>query len=180
MWQWVKACKGAALVAFFLPWMTVSCSGTELIRASGWDLAIGRPKLSPALAEMAQGAASAQQAGGGVSVWLILTLAAIIAGLVFAFRPVASGAKLVVASSIAGIVLLLIGTRNLSGEAMTKAMAARGAGSNLDTMAAAAIRIDWQIGYWLTLLTLAAAAVLSWMALTGRRFGGGVAVPPPA
>lgn len=172
MWQWVKACKGVALVAFFLPWMTVSCSGTELIRASGWDLAIGHPRLSPALADLAKRtAAASQQAGDHPSVLLILALVSVLIGLAFAFRPAASGAKAVIATAAAAIVLTAVATHNISNAAMAKAMAQTkhaGSGTDLGAMAAAAIRIDWQFAYWLFLGALVAAAVLSWMTLTGR------------
>jgi hypothetical protein len=35
--------KAGALLAFFLPWLTVSCQGTEVMSATGWGLVTGSP-----------------------------------------------------------------------------------------------------------------------------------------
>ncbi|WP_419808700.1 hypothetical protein [Sphingomonas sp.] len=166
MWQWVKACKGVALVAFFLPWMTVSCTSTELMRASGWDLAIGKPKLSPELAQLAGD--RAMQSDAHLSVWLLLALAAIVVGLIVAFRPARTGAPVVVATSIAAVVLGWVGTQRLSTEAIAKASARGGRTTGLDRAMAAQIHVDWQFGVWLCLLALIAAAVLAAMSLSRR------------
>jgi len=42
MWKWIRIPKGIALLAFLLPWMTVSCSDQKLVEASGFGLAFGR------------------------------------------------------------------------------------------------------------------------------------------
>ena len=39
----------------------------------------------------------------------------------------------------------------------------------MSQMAASMIHVDWQIGYWITMLCLVAAAVLSFMTLSDRR-----------
>lgn len=163
MWQWVKAAKGVALVAFFLPWMTVSCTSTELMHASGWDLAMGKPKLTPQLAQLAGD--QIDRGGAHPSVWLLLALAAIAIGLILAFRSARSGAPAVIATAIAALLLVSIGTQRLGSEALTQA-AARGGG--LDAALALQIRIDWKIGFWLCLLALAAAAVLAGMSMARR------------
>lgn len=36
--------KLVALLGFFLPWVTVSCSNTEILQATGWQLMIGEPQ----------------------------------------------------------------------------------------------------------------------------------------
>lgn len=165
MWQWVKVTKGVALVAFFLPWMTVSCSATELVRASGWDLAIGRPKLTPQLAQIA--GEQVAQGGGHLSVWLLLALALVAIGLVLSFRGARAGAAAVVATSIGAALLSWVGTRQLGSELFARA-ASRSEGSGIDRALAAQIRVDWQFGYWLFLLALIAAAVLAGMSLARR------------
>lgn len=35
--------KAGALLAFFLPWLTVSCQGTEVMSATGWGLVTASP-----------------------------------------------------------------------------------------------------------------------------------------
>lgn len=168
MWHWVKACKGAALIAFFLPWMTVSCSSTQLLHASGWDLAIGRPRLSPQLIQMAGDQAG--RSGAHASIWLLLALAAIVIGLAFAFGRTRKAATAVVATSISAVILTVIGTFRLGREAFASAATHE---SSLDRAVAGQIHIDWQLGYWLCLAALLAAAALAGSSL--RRRGGSLA-----
>ena len=63
MWKWIRIPKGIALLAFLLPWMTVSCSGQKLVEASGFGLAFGRVS--------AMGRASQASDGASMNVWLI-------------------------------------------------------------------------------------------------------------
>ena len=166
MWPWVKACKGVALVAFFLPWMTVSCSSTELMRASGWDLATGRPRLSPQLLQLAGDQVG--RSGAHPSLWLIVALLAIVTGLVFAFLHARIGAAAVIGTSVMAAALIVVGTFRLGREAFASVSEHQ---NGLDRAMAAQIHIDWQIGYWLCLAALGAAAVLAGVS-RGRRGGG--------
>lgn len=166
MWHWVKACKGAALVAFLLPWMTVSCSSTELLRASGLDLAIGKPRLTPQLAQLA--GERAARGDAHPNLWLILALILIVVGLVFAFRPARQGAPAAVMTSVGALVLTWVATRAISSDVLRRAAARSGDAGGLDAALALQIRIDWQIGYWLCLLALAGAAVLAGISLSRR------------
>lgn len=166
MWRWVKACKGAALVTFFLPWMTVSCSSTELVRASGWDMAIGRPRLSPQLMQLAGDQVG--RSGAHPSLWLIGALVAIVVGLALAFMRARNGAAAVIATSVFAGAMIVVGTFRLGREAFASATEHQ---SSLDRAMAAQIHIDWQIGYWLCLAALVGAAVLAGLSL--RRRGGG-------
>ncbi|MBK6704779.1 MAG: hypothetical protein IPG56_14215 [Caulobacteraceae bacterium] len=36
--------KLVALLGFFLPWVTVSCSNTDILTATGWQLMTGDPQ----------------------------------------------------------------------------------------------------------------------------------------
>jgi hypothetical protein len=42
--QLARVGKLVALLGFFLPWVTVSCSNTELLSATGWQLMTGDPQ----------------------------------------------------------------------------------------------------------------------------------------
>ena len=44
--------KLVALLGFFLPWVTVSCSNTEILTATGWQLMTGDPQPAGPLANM--------------------------------------------------------------------------------------------------------------------------------
>lgn len=161
MWKWIRIPKGIALLAFLLPWMTVSCSGQTLVEASGFGLAFGR------VSAMGQ---AARQTGDGVSLnfWLILALLAIAGGLALLFLKGREAAKLVLGTSVAAVVLIFVGTWRYSKDAITAEAAKDGSNGNLDQAALAMIQVHWEIGYWLALLSLVAAAVMAWLVMSGK------------
>jgi hypothetical protein len=161
MWKWIRIPKGIALLAFFLPWMTVSCSNQKLVEASGFGLAFGR------VSALGQ---AAQQAGDGASLnfWLILALLAIAGGLTLLFMKGREAAKLVLGTSVAAVVLIFVGTWRYSKDAILAEAAKTGSDSNLDQAALAMIQVHWEIGYWLALLSLIAAAVMAWLVMSGK------------
>jgi len=160
MWKWIRVPKGIALLAFLLPWMTISCSNQKLVEASGFGLAFGR------VTAMGQAA----QAGDGASlnIWLILALLAIAGGLALLFLKGREAAKLVLGTSIAALALIFIGTYRYSKDAILAEAAKNGQNGGMDQAALAMIQVDWEIGYWLALLSLIAAAVMAWLVLSGK------------
>lgn len=160
MWKWIRVPKGVALLAFLLPWMTVSCSDQKIAEASGFGLAFGR------ISAFGQ----ASQAGNDASLnfFLILALLAIAAGLAFLFLKGREAAKLVLGTSIASIVLIFIGTWRYSKDAIAAQAAKNGSSSEMDQAALAMIQVNWEIGYWLALLSLIVAAVMAWLVMSGK------------
>jgi hypothetical protein len=161
MWKWIRVPKGIALAAFLLPWMTVSCSNQKVAEASGFGLAFGR------ISAMGQ----ASQAGGGAAMnfWLILSLLVIAGGLFLLFTRGREAAKLVLGTSAAAFVLILIGTWRYSKDAILAEAAKSGGGnSGLDQAALSLIQVNWHFGYWLTLLALIAAGVMAWLVMSGK------------
>ena len=161
MWKWIRIPKGIALAAFLLPWMTVSCSNQKVAEASGFGLAFGR------ITAMGQ----ASQAGNGASMnfWLILSLLAIAGGLFLLFTRGREAAKLVLGTSAAAFVLILIGTWRYSKDAILAEAAKSGGGNgDLDRAALALIQVDWHFGYWLALLALIAAGAMAWLVMNGK------------
>ena len=158
MWKWVKIPKGIALAAFFLPWVTVSCSERKLISASGWQLATGRVSFFGDAAEAH---------GSHPDMLIALALLAVIAGLVLSFGP-ARRALWTLVSSLVALLAIWSGTRNLNGKSIAR-RAAEQRHETLDAAIASVIRVEWQWGYWLTNVSLIVAALLAWMAMTGRR-----------
>ena len=71
--------KLVALLGFFLPWVTVSCSNTELLSATGWQLMTGDPQPAGPLEGMADQQQRAEDAEP--SVVIIAAFAIILAGL---------------------------------------------------------------------------------------------------
>lgn len=178
MWQWIKVPKAVALLAFLLPWMSVSCSGTKLVSATGYGLALGQ-----FTSELPQQAGNGP-GDGQISVWLIAAAVVIAIGLAISFgrRFAAMG---VLATSAVAFVLILIGTSRFSKSAlMAEAAKKSGAASQIDATnpfagadnpfgdpartAAAMIQVEWHFGYWLALGALAIAALMAWLVMGGR------------
>lgn len=159
MWKWIRIPKGLALLAFLLPWMTVSCSEQKIAEASGFGLAFGRIS--------AMGQASQAGDGAAMNFWLILALIAIAGGLYLLFAKGREAAKLVLGTSAAALVLIILGTWRYSKDAIL-AEAARNGGGDMDRAALAMIEVNWHFGYWLALLSLIAAAVMAWLVMSGK------------
>ncbi len=178
MWQWIKVPKAVALLAFLLPWMSVSCSGAKIVSATGYGLATGH-----FTSDLPQRAASGP-GGGQMSGWLIAAVILILVGLALSFSA-RRNAIAVAATSAAAFVLILIGTSRYSKSAIL-AEAAKDRGSaprfNPDNpfaapdnpfgdpaqAAAAMIHVDWHFGYWLALGALVVAALMAWLVMSGR------------
>ncbi|KTE17106.1 hypothetical protein [Sphingopyxis sp. H115] len=160
MWKWIRIPKGIALLAFLLPWMTVSCSNQKLVEASGFGLAFGR------VAAMGQAAEAGD--GASLNLWLILAIIAIIGGLALLFLRGREAAKLVLGTSAVALALILIGTWRYSKDAILAEAANNRSNGDIDRAALAMIEVNWEIGYWLALLSLIAAAALAWLVMSGR------------
>lgn len=169
MWGWVKIPKGIALAAFFLPWVTVSCSERKLISASGWQMATGRVSFFGDAAEAHN---------NHPDLYIALALVAVIAGLVMSFGP-ARRAVWTLVTSLVALLLVWLGTRHLTGQSIAE-RAAEQRHETLDAAVASVIRVEWQWGYWLTNVALIAATIIAWMAMTGRRMSFGIDRQPPA
>lgn len=172
MWKWIKIPKGIALVAFILPWMTVSCSGTKLISASGFGLAFGHYTAEVQTERVATASSNA-----AMNLWLILALVAIVVGLIVSLRAAGKANALVVmASSAAGLALIWLGTARYDKSTILAEAARRGGratgleefSNGVDRTAAALIRIDWHFGFYLAVAALVAATVMAWLSYSGR------------
>jgi hypothetical protein len=165
MWKWIKVPKGIALLAFVLPWMTVSCSGNKLISATGFGLAFGHYT-----AEVANERVATASSDAVMNPWLILALVAIVIGLALSFLRRGKGsALLVAATSAAGVVLIWLGTARYSKSAVL-AEAARHRSrtarlidfaGDIDRSASNLIQIHWHLGFYLAVAALAAAFVMA-------------------
>jgi hypothetical protein len=105
--------KLVALLGFFLPWVTVSCSGTEILNATGWQLMTGDPQPAGPL----EGAEQQQTEDAEPAVIIIAAFAVILIGLVtslFTRRQVAAINILVCA--VLGIGISYYGVENMRTE----------------------------------------------------------------
>ncbi len=163
MWKWIRIPKGIALLAFFLPWLTVSCSGQPLLSASGVGLAFGQ--VTSSLPTNQPG----QPSGTGIDIWLVLAILAIAYGI---WRSLAkqdkAEARNVMISSAAAIVLIWAGTSKYSKSALLAEAARKNGNGAIDQAAVAMLRVDWHFGYWLAMLALAVAGGMAWLVFSGR------------
>lgn len=159
MWKWIRIPKGIALVAFLLPWMTISCSEQKIAEATGFGLAFGNVTT--------MGRAASAGDGAAMNLWLILALLAIAGGLFLLFTRGREAAKLVLGTSVAALVLIFLGTWRYSKDAIM-AEAAKNGGGDMDRAAMAMIQVNWEIGYWLALFALIAAAAMAWIVMSGK------------
>lgn len=176
-----RIAKVVALLAFFLPWVTVSCSNTQIMEATGWQLMTGDVEV------MGQAQLDRDPEPAPL---VILAFAIIVCGLAatFAFKARAAAMALVI-GAVGGMVMSYASIQNMRSE-MTRQMDnaqndARGQGGGLfsaqqqEEMTRSvrnAIRVEEEEGFWLTLLALLAAAGLGAVMLADRRTG---AAPPP-
>lgn len=159
IWNWIKVPKSIALATFLLPWMTVSCQSQQLAKATGFGLATGNIET--------MGRASGES--GHFNFLLILAIVSIVVGLFLAFKRDRTAAKLSLASSSVALVLVWLGTFRYSQAALMDAAAKRNPDGGPDASAMMAmIRIDWHIGYYLTITALIAAIAMAWVVMSGR------------
>ena len=157
MWRYVKIPKTIALLAFLLPWMTVSCSNTKVAEANGWELVLGR--IRPVM----QSASDAASRADHLNPYLAAAVALIVVGLILSLMRKRMAAW-VVATSLGALALIWAGAQQYTPQRLADA-AKSGREANMDEIATSVIRIDWQIGYWVALGALAVAAVLAFLAI---------------
>lgn len=159
-----RAAKVVALVGFLMPWLVVSCQGTEIASATGLDMAMGTLRST--------GDAAAAQ-DSDPAWWAILALLLIIGGLVatFVMKQARQAALTAAGAAAAALLLCAVGMNMAISEA-------RSGGSPEASAAAAAVQFDLRYGYWLTLAALLVAAGAGFMAWQGRPFPALGSAPP--
>jgi hypothetical protein len=164
--------KTIALLAFLLPWVTISCGVQQIASVSGVRLATGVVSVRNPMN-------GAVESHSGSANWAIMlaALAIAVALLVSFVRSGRAGALLglVLSASAAAFsiyaVLIDIPQEVMAGMRQQQGASGMATGSGspgdfgasfTDSMAHM-IRIDPALGFWITLFALAAACVLDWM-----------------
>lgn len=163
IWKFIKIPKAVALLAFALPWMTVSCSNQKVAEANGWQLVVGQLHKVGMLAD--------DKASNAIHLNYLLAgaMAVIVIGLVLTFLPRAMPRTLM-ASAVAAFALIWAGTSQYTPQALA-AEAKKNSTGNLDEIAISAIQVDWQWGFWVALGALGVVLVMAWMAMNEARTG---------
>lgn len=167
-----RGAKGVALLLFLIPWVTVSCGGTEIASMSGLDLATGTFDVrNPMTGEVA----SPPPGGRGGDMWVIAAGALILAALALTFVLGRSLAALVasagsaVAAGLIGYTVLARLPADVRADPMTGTAGGGSGGSPADMgmnaqQMADMIRVEPTTGFWLVMAALIAAVALNLMA----------------
>jgi hypothetical protein len=187
-----RVAKLVGLLGFFLPWVTVSCSGTNIIEATGWQLMIGDVRPTEGFSEISQGQGGTDDADPNP--FVIAAFAVAVIGLIASFATKARVAAIVMmATGLGGVGLAYYSVQNMRAE-MTRSMNEQQQRAGADTtdgssffsqdqerdMAramASAIQVEEQEGYWLTIIGFAIAALLGLIMLASPV---GARAPPKA
>jgi hypothetical protein len=183
--QIARVGKVVALLGFFLPWVTVSCSNTEILSATGWQLMTGDPQPVGPLAGMDN---QDRADDAEPSVVIIAAFAAILVGFVCSlFTRMQAAAITMLVTSVLGIGISYYGVENMRGELrhqITEAHnentgAAFGASQSreLSQAVASQVTVKEEEGYIVTNGCLVLAAVFSLLTLFRRRKPGEEAPP---
>ena len=144
-----RVAKLVALLGFVFPWVLVSCAGEPVGRLTGIDLATGDQLGHPNL-------------------WVALSLAAVVIGLVVSF--LAAGRQAILTMAAAAIVAL-------SASAIGVSSVTTGGQAAPSQQASAVGQVNLQYGYFITVAGLLATIAACGMALT-RRWSDSALGPP--
>jgi len=157
MWQWVKIPKGIAMVAFFLPWLTVSCSNQKIASVSGWNLATGSLSIINPMTRVTE------THHGQPDILVFAALLAVLLGIIFSWIPpkeYPEAPKGVLAASTAALGLAVWGVSSINGATIASQASQQQSGVDAAT-AAMLIRVDFDVGFWILVASLVAAALMS-------------------
>ena len=179
-----RGAKAAALLCFLFPWVTVSCAGRPLARMTGAGMATGKVETvanAPSLPGAGANPLSTLTESARPDLLIVAAAVLIVAGLAATFllpRPRAAVAGLIGAVSAAvliGFEILIRLPRALQSQLGEGTKAGPAPSNDFERMMqqqleqiGQSISIDPQIGFWLTMAALIAAAVL-FKVVHGRR-----------
>jgi hypothetical protein len=155
MLAWIRIPKGIALFAFFMPWLTVSCSGQPLAKASGIGLAFGKLDIASQIAGQ-------MEKSPPINPLLMVAMLLIIAGLVVLFRKPAKSGLLVVGTSVLALTFTGLGMTRYSVGNMRTAIDP----DHIDPLARAGstmLHVQYEIGFWACILALLISAAMAFM-----------------
>ena len=175
--------KIVALLGFFLPWVTVSCSNTEILSATGWQLMTGDPQPVGPLEGMADQRQQAEDSEPAVVI--IAAFAVILIGLASSmFTRTQAAAVTMLVTSVLGIGVSYYGVENMRTELRREITETQNEQSEaigdtsffgatqqreLSEAVSSSITVKEQEGYMVTHGGLLLAGLFSLLTLFGRR-----------
>lgn len=167
--SWLNLSRGAAvfaLLCFFMPWFAVSCQQTEIVSATGVQLATGT---------VPDPNTGGRSTDGGLALWALLALLMLLASAVIGMRYADAKKSLLACCALCGAAaLLLAGGMLVSVNSAKRELTAssRSGAQNVDAamrqLAAQGIRLEVKVGYWLTLFLASGASAAAYFAANGR------------
>jgi hypothetical protein len=133
-----------AIILFLMPWVSVSCMGTEIASASGYDMVRGSYNVNSEYVSSAPGSES-------YAIWALVAAGI---GLIFSFFEGGIAVVVRVLSGLAGIVLMVALKIKLGNDFNDM-------GNQLGNGTGGIIQLNYLAGYWLTLAAFALAAIIS-------------------
>jgi hypothetical protein len=175
--------KLIALLGFFLPWVTVSCSSTEILSATGWQLMTGDPQPAGPLEGMADQRDRAEDAEPAVII--IAAFAVVLIGLGTSLMTRAQTAAIsMLVCAVLGIGISYYGVENMRTELrreVTEGQQEQASAiedtpffsadqqNELSQAVASSITVEEREGYMVTHGGLILAAIFSLLTLFRRR-----------
>ncbi|HYD86298.1 MAG TPA: hypothetical protein VEA80_02385 [Vitreimonas sp.] len=177
--QLARVGKFVALLGFLLPWVTVSCSGTEILTATGVQLMTGDPQLAGPL----EGMAESQREDAEPSIITIVAFAVAAIGLLVSLASRSrTAAAAMLATSLLAAGLSYFSIENMRQEMrreLTNETSQQQPEENpffsaeqqqqMSQAMASSIRVVEEEGYYLTLVSLLLAALFALLTLFTRR-----------
>ncbi len=164
-----RIAKALALLGFVLPWVVVSCSGTEIAQATGVQLMTGDIQPAGPLADAPSDQTEADPSYVVIAVFAVIALG-LLASLALRGR---NAAIALIAGAVLGIGGAFYAVEDLRGglqrevSAQGAANLPEGAPPEMAESMRGMIRVETRAGYWVTVGALGAAAVLCLVTLFG-------------
>lgn len=180
--------KLLALLGFFLPWVTVSCSNTEILTATGWQLMTGDPQPAGPLEGMSE---EQRDDDTEPSIVIIAAFGVILIGLVCSLLTRAQTAAMtMLVTAVLGIGVSYYGLENMRSELRREITESRDEAeetpffsreqqSELSSAVASQVTVKEEEGYVVTHSGLLIAAIFSLLTLFRRRTEAATAPSPP-
>jgi len=156
-----RIARTVALLAFLLPWVTVSCAGQTIASVSGVRLATGVVTIRNPMS-------GAIETHAGTANWAVLLAAlAIVLGLLASFVPsrrmaALLGLALSASATLLAIYAVMIDIPQQLVAGLRDRPDGSDLGSSFNNSVEHAISVDSGVGFWIALLALAFACMLDW------------------
>lgn len=162
--NFARAAKLVALLLFLLPWVTVSCGQAPIASMSGYELATGTVTVNNPMTGQAEHPPGSQGPDIPVLVAALLIAGALVGGFLLS-----RGLAALVGMAGSAVAAVLIGYTvfvRIPNETHAAPPPGGGGGTGMfnEQQIAELIRVEVTSGFWLTIVALAAAILLDWLA----------------